>query len=59
MKTLVEKAKYNSKRRDWYNWQKRANAVGVAPLPARRPTPAQWKSWKNEIETKENEQRKG
>ena len=38
-------------------YKKRAEAVGVAPLPARRPTPAQRKEWQNEIQEKEKQQR--
>ena len=59
VKTASEKAKYNKKRREWENWVRRAKKVGVEPLPARRPTPAQRKSWINEVEQKENEQRQG
>ena len=59
VKTASEKVKYNEKRREWYDWQKRAEAVGVPPLPARRPTPNQRKTWINEIKQKENEQRQG
>ena len=59
VKTASEKAKYNKKRREWENWVRRAKKVGVEPLPARRPTPAQRKAWINEVEQKENEQRQG
>ena len=59
VKTASEKAKYNKKQREWENWVRRAKKVGVEPLPARRPTPAQRKSWINEVEQKENEQRQG
>ena len=55
-KNAAEKAEYNKKRREWYDWQRRAEVVGVAPLPARRPTPNQRKTWQNEIEQKENQQ---
>jgi hypothetical protein len=51
-----EKKEYNKKRREWYKWNKRAKAVGVDPLPSRRPTPAQRKDWQNEIEQKEKQQ---
>ena len=34
--------------------EKRAEAVGIKPLPARRPTPAQKETWINEIKAKEN-----
>ena len=58
-RTATQKAEYNKKRREWYDWQKRAEAVGVTPLPARRPTPDQRKTWQNEIKQKEDEQRQG
>ena len=54
---LSEKQKINrnKKRRELYQWIKRAKAVGVPPLPSKRPTPAQKKAWINEIKEKENE----
>ena len=58
-KTAAERAEYNKKRREWESWVRRAKKVGVAPLPARRPTPAQRKVWRDEVEQKENEQRQG
>ena len=58
-KNAAERAKYNKKRREWEDWVRRAKKVGVEPLPARRPTPAQRKAWINEVEEKENEQRQG
>ena len=58
-KTAAERAEYNKKRREWESWVRRAKKVGVAPLPARRPTPAQRKAWRDEVEQKENEQRQG
>ena len=54
IKKASEIKEYNAKRREWHNWNRRAKAVGVEPLPARRPTPAQRKDWQNEIEAKEN-----
>ena len=54
IKKASEVKEYNKKRREWHSWNKRAKAVGVEPLPARRPTPAQRKDWQNEIEAKEN-----
>ena len=50
------KEEYNRKRREWHKWKKRAKAVGVEPLPARRPTPAQRKEWQDQIEQKEKQQ---
>lgn len=52
-----ENKEYNKKRREWYKWNKRAKAVGVDPLPSRRPTPAQRKTWQDEIKHKEKQQR--
>ena len=54
-----EREFYNKKRREWESWVRRAKKIGVEPLPARRPTPAQRKAWINEVEQKENEQRQG
>ena len=34
----IKKEQYSQKRKEWYRWQKRAKAVGVEPLSARRPT---------------------
>ena len=59
VKNASERAKYNKKRREWESWVRRAKKVGVEPLPARRPTPAQRKAWRHEVEQKENEQRQG
>ena len=36
-------------RSERYMWLKRANAVGVDPLPARRPTPGQRREWEKSI----------
>ena len=57
VKSAAKLKAYNKKRREWHKWKKRAEAVGVEPLPARRPTPAQRKEWQNEIEKKEKQQR--
>ena len=59
IKSIKEKEQYNNKRREWYSWKKRAEKVGMKPLPARRPTPAQRKSWINEIKKKEEQQGQG
>ena len=45
----------NKARRELYKLQKRAKAVGVDPLPARRPTPGQRKAWEKKIIQKENQ----
>ena len=53
IKSEKEKQAYNKKRREWNEWLSRAKKVGVDALPARRPTPAQKKAWRDEnIETK-------
>ena len=39
----------NRARRELYKWQKRAKAIGVDPLPAKRPTPGQRKTWQDSI----------
>ena len=49
------KQAYNKKRREWNEWLSRAKKVGVDPLPARRPTPAQKKTWREEIIRREDE----
>ena len=52
LKKAIDKEEYNKKRREWHKWKKRAKAVGIEPLPARRPTPAQKEAWINEIKAK-------
>ena len=49
----IKKEKYSQKRKEWYQWQKRAKAAGVEPLSARRPTKGQRKAWEDEIIKKE------
>ena len=49
------KEKYSQKRKEWYQWQKRAKAAGVEPLSARRPTKGQRKAWEDEIIKKETD----
>ena len=50
----IKKEQYNQKRKEWYLWKKRAKAVGVPPLSARRPTKGQRKAWEDEIIKKES-----
>ena len=45
--------KRNQKQKEWYQWRKRAKAVGIEPLAERRPTPAQRKEWEKQIIEKE------
>ena len=51
----IKKEQYSQKRKEWYRWQKRAKAVGVEPLSARRPTKGQRKTWEDEIIKRESE----
>jgi hypothetical protein len=53
----IKKEQYNQKRKEWYQWNKRAKAVGVEPLKARRPTKGQRKTWEDEIIKRENDDR--
>jgi len=57
IKTEKEKQAYNKKRKEWNEWLSRGKKMGVDPLPARRPTPAQKKAWRAEIVRRENEQK--
>jgi len=41
--------KRNEQRREWYRWKKRAEAVGIEPLPAKKPTKGQRKEWEDSI----------
>ena len=52
-KAMKKKQAWNERRRELYEWQVRARAVEVAPLPAKRPTPGQRKQWENTIIEKE------
>ena len=51
----IKKEQYSQKRKEWYKWKKRAIAVGVEPLSARRPTKGQRKTWEDEIIKRESE----
>jgi len=55
IKSEKDKQAYNNKRREWYKWKKRADAVGVKPLSARRPTKGQRTAWEKEIIKRESE----
>ena len=54
IKSEKDKQAYNNKRREWYKWKKRADAVGVEPLSARRPTKGQRTAWEEEIIKRES-----
>ena len=53
LRNSTKKAKTNKKRADQRKesrvWLKRAKAVGIEKLPARRPTPGQKKKWREMI----------
>ena len=57
LQNSVNKAKVsknrNELRREQYKWVKRAEAVGVKLLSAKRPTPGQKKAWQESIIAKE------
>ena len=57
IKNEKEKQAYNKKRKEWNEWLSRGKKMGVDPLPARRPTPAQKKTWREEIVRRENEEK--
>ena len=48
-KKLVKKKKWLQRRRELHSWFKRAEAVGIAPMPARRPTKGQRLAWEESI----------
>jgi hypothetical protein len=48
-KKLIKKKKWLERRRELHSWFKRAEAVGIAPLPARRPTKGQRLAWEESI----------
>ena len=54
LKDEVRRQEYNRKQKIWYQWKKRAEAVGVEPLPSKRPTKGQRKTWEDEIVRREN-----
>ena len=53
----LKKEQYSQQRKEWYRWNKRAEAVGVEPLSARRPTKGQRKTWEDEIIKRESNER--
>ena len=53
---LIKKKVYLEKRRELYGWSRRAEAVGIAPLPPRRPTRGQRLEWEMSIIRAEEEQ---
>ena len=55
IKDEIKRKEYNEKQKEWYNWKKRAKAVGVEPLKAKRPTKGQRKAWVDKIIAAEKE----
>ena len=53
---LVKKKATLEKRRELYGWSRRAEAVGIAPMPPRRPTKGQRLEWEMSIIRAEDEQ---
>ena len=53
---LVKKKATLEKRRELYSWSRRAEAVGIAPMPPRRPTKGQRLEWEMSIIRAEDEQ---
>ena len=53
LKKIIDKEKKkknrNEMRKEWYAWKKRAKAVGIEPLSAKRPTKGQRKEWELSI----------
>ena len=55
-KELIKKKKWLERRRELHSWFKRAEAVGIAPLPAKRPTKGQRLDWEMSVIRAEDEQ---
>ena len=53
---LVKKKAVLEKRRELYSWSRRAEAVGIAPMPPKRPTKGQRLEWEMSIIQAEDEQ---
>jgi len=53
---LVKKKAVLEKRRELYSWSRRAEAVGIAPMPLKRPTKGQRLEWEMSIIRAEDEQ---
>ena len=45
---------YNDKRKEWYQWKKRAEKAGVPLLPSHRPSKSTINNWKQSIRAIEN-----
>jgi len=55
-KQLIKRKVYLGKRKQLYSWSRRAEAVGIAALPPRRPTKGQRLDWEMSIIRAEDEQ---
>ena len=55
-KKLIKKKAWLKRRHELYGWSKRAELVGIAPLPPRRPTKGQRLTWEESIVRAEEEQ---
>ena len=55
-KELVKKKAVLDRWRELYSWSRRAEAVGIAPMPPRRPTKGQRLDWEMSIIRAEDEQ---
>ena len=53
---LEKKKAVLEKRRELYSWSRRAEAVGIAPMPPKRPTKGQRLEWEMSIIRAEDEQ---
>ena len=53
---LVNKKAVLDRRRQLYSWSRRAEAVGIAPMPPKRPTKGQRLEWEMSIIRAEDEQ---
>jgi len=53
---LEKKKAVLEKRRELYSWSRRAEAVGIAPMPPKRPTKGQRLDWEMSIIRAEDEQ---
>ena len=49
IKALQKKQAWNERRKELHKWIKRAEAVGIKPLPSRRPTQGQRLMWEESI----------
>ena len=55
-KELIKKKEWLERRRELHSWYKRAEAVGIAPMPPRRPTKGQRLEWEMSVIRAEDEQ---